>query len=458
MSEGYRKMNKNPYLRGNFAPVHDELDVPNLNVSGEIPRDLQGIYLRNGPNPAFVPLSYTYPFDGDGMIHAVTITNGQAYYRNRYVETRELLKERKAGRALYQSILKPAPLEPEWADPEDQPIAFKNGAFIHIIQYAKKYLAMSEGAQAYVMSAELKTLGPWQAPGGKQPFNVGPHTRLDAKTGDLWLINYDLLPPYLTIYQMDKEGKIIAYWDIEKPHSTMIHDFVITENYVIIFDCPIVFDIQQIQRGGAVLNWRPELGTRIGLFSRKNGKMHWLQSEAFFVFHFANAYEINNKIIVDFVKHSEFFSTDTKTHPQLSRTIIDLNSGNVTHKILADYLVEFPRLREDLNGLMHRYIYVISKTGDPTNQSFTALVKYDAENQQIKLHDFGPDKEIGEAVFAPANTNKAEDDGYLLCFVYDKIKNSSELAILDAVNLDYLAQIQMPQRIPHGLHGTWVAQ
>ena len=125
-----------PYPSGNFAPVHDELEVKNLSVIGEIPKDLTGIYMRNGPNPAFQPLSYTFPFDGDGMIHAVYITNGQAHYRNRYVETKGLVKERKAGRAPYGGLLNIISMDPEWVDPEDYPIAIKNGAIIPIIRHA----------------------------------------------------------------------------------------------------------------------------------------------------------------------------------------------------------------------------------------------------------------------------------------------------------------------------------
>ena len=48
-----------PYLQGNNAPVHEEIDVANLPVDGELPPDLEGIYMRNGPNPAFDPISYT---------------------------------------------------------------------------------------------------------------------------------------------------------------------------------------------------------------------------------------------------------------------------------------------------------------------------------------------------------------------------------------------------------------
>ena len=39
------------YLSGNFAPVHDEVDVADLPVSGASPRSSNGRLLRNGPNP-----------------------------------------------------------------------------------------------------------------------------------------------------------------------------------------------------------------------------------------------------------------------------------------------------------------------------------------------------------------------------------------------------------------------
>lgn len=68
---GYKMPESNPFLRGNFAPIHDESDYGELTVKGKIPEELNGVYMRNGPNPAFAPMSYTYPFDGDGMIHAI---------------------------------------------------------------------------------------------------------------------------------------------------------------------------------------------------------------------------------------------------------------------------------------------------------------------------------------------------------------------------------------------------
>src|SRR5271165_7546814 len=87
----------NPFLRGNYAPWREEGDAFDLEVEGEVPRELNGVLYRIGPNPAFAPLGRYHWFDGDGMVHAIKLENGRASYRNRYVRTPGLLAEMKAG-------------------------------------------------------------------------------------------------------------------------------------------------------------------------------------------------------------------------------------------------------------------------------------------------------------------------------------------------------------------------
>jgi len=456
-------MQNNPYLSGNYAPVKDELEVRNLKIVGEIPKDLTGIYMRNGPNPEFTPISYTYPLDGDGMIHAVYLENGEAHYRNRFVETKGLLKERKAGKALYGSILNPIPLEPEWTDAEDVPIAIKDNPTIHVVRHAGKYLALSEGGPAYEISGQLKTVGKWN-PLNTTPLSVCAHTRLDPLNGDLWFVNYDHTPPYLTLYCVNNKGVVTKKLDIEKSHCSMIHDFVLTKNYVIIFDCPLVLDINQVMSGGSVIKWRPELGGRIGLISRNGKKIQWLETEPFFVFHFANAYENKNDLIIDYVRYEngDFIIGNVEEReisPLLYRTVINLHSGMVKHVPLDDRVVEFPRIREDCDTMSHQFIYTPTRTADmAASQGFNAIIKYDVKNQSSQMYKFGQHAQVGEPVFAPTKVQHSEDSGCLMLYVYDAISEKSEFVILDAKNFSDspLARIQMPRRIPSGFHGSWM--
>jgi carotenoid cleavage dioxygenase-like enzyme len=136
----------NPYLSGVFAPVDNELDIADLPVIGKIPEDLRGVYLRNGPNAKFPPLgSYTYPLDGDGMIHGVWLADGRAHYRNRYVLTKGLEAEIRAGRALWGGLLTPVKPPPELAGPDPDPEGFKLTPFINIVRHAHRFLALNEG-------------------------------------------------------------------------------------------------------------------------------------------------------------------------------------------------------------------------------------------------------------------------------------------------------------------------
>lgn len=90
-----------PFLTGEFAPNSEELELTELPVEGKIPDDLNGVYLRNGPNPMFEPKAMYHIFDGDGMIHAGHFRNGQFTYRNKYVRTADLQKKIDAGEELF---------------------------------------------------------------------------------------------------------------------------------------------------------------------------------------------------------------------------------------------------------------------------------------------------------------------------------------------------------------------
>lgn len=450
----------NPFLKGNYAPVHDELDVDNLQIIGQIPSELEGAYMRNGPNPLFPPISYTFPFDGDGMIHAIYIADGKAHYRNRFVKTKGYLAEKKAGKAIYGGIMHPIMPDPKLIGPDGDPGPFKNGAFIHIIRHAGHYLAMWEGGPAYEMDIKLGTLGEWQPIGSKKPIPVVPHTRFDPKTGELWLINYDIEPPYLSVYQIDKQGKLQTKVDIDKPYSTMMHDFLLTENYVIFYDCPVVFDADKLMSGKDIISWKPELGVRIGVMHRKTHNIEWFHTDAFFVFHFANAYENKDEIIIDFVRHPylEFIdSGNDEVNHTLFRTKLNLSKKTVANEQLDDRHIEFPRIKETQDTLQHRFVYTPGKMIEKT-ENFHALIKYDVETQSTQIHDFGSTHEIGEAVFVPRKNATHEDDGYLMLFVYDKTENNSEFVILNAAHLSDqpIARVKLPRRIPHGLHGTWM--
>src|ERR1700738_4010899 len=87
-----------PYRTGPWRPQTTEWDANDLTaVEGEVPRDLDGIYLRNTENPLHPAFKTYHPFDGDGMLHVVGFRDGKAFYRNRFIQTGAFLAKREGG-------------------------------------------------------------------------------------------------------------------------------------------------------------------------------------------------------------------------------------------------------------------------------------------------------------------------------------------------------------------------
>ena len=348
----------NPHLSGNFAPVWDERDEAGLPlVEGRIPERLEGAYLRNGPNPLFEPPSYTYPYDGDGMLHAVYLSGGKARYRNRFVETRGLRAERREGRALYGGIADPRLPAPERLRPEDDPGPVKDGAFIHVIAHGGLLLALHEAAPAYALTWELETLGEWRA-GTDAPLCLGAHTRRHPRSGARYALNYSLEEPWVELLRIDPAGSLGARRRIALAQPTMLHDFVLTERHAVLVCGPAVFDLAAMAGGEGLLQWRPELGTRIAVVPLDGGPVAWLEAEPFFVFHFAKGFEQGGRIVLDYVRHQRLqpgVAARSKAAgpglpPRHHRLVLDPAAGRLEDAPLCDLPAEFPRADERSDG------------------------------------------------------------------------------------------------------------
>ena len=459
-----RESRTNPFLQGNFGPVRSEDDYAELRVIGALPRELNGTYYRNGPNPAFEPKGRYHWFDGDGMIHAVTLRDGKATYRNRWVRSRGLDEERQAGRALYPGLLDISVAMTEAPQ-------FKNTANTNIVFHANRLLALMEGAlPTQLQAGTLETLGEYDFK-GKLQTAMTAHPKTDPETGEMLFFGYAPFPPYLTYHVADKDGRLVRSAEIDIAWPSMIHDFVTTRDYVIFILCPLVFSIENVAANGTLFTWEPERGTRIGVMPRSGGNadVKWYSTEASYVFHPMNAYAEGQRLVVEVARFGKLTFMDPsgqekpqgpEVNPRLHRWTIDLAAGTLRSEPLDDRIAEFPRVNEGKVGLQHRYGYMAgagaSMEGPPT---FNAIYKYDHQTGRQETHDFGPGKGCGEAVFVPRSTTAAEDEGYLMTFVYDAANNRSEFVLLDAPNVggEPIARVQIPRRVPYGFHGNWVS-
>jgi carotenoid cleavage dioxygenase len=430
------------HLRGNYAPVGREVTAFDLPVRGAIPRELSGLYLRNGPNPKSG--SSPHWFLGDGMVHGVRLENGRAaWYRNRWVRTRPL------------------------ADPElsfvqedgsvDRTIGVAN---TNVIGHAGRIYALVENGFPHELSPELDTLGVRDFD-GKLTSAFTAHPKLCPKTGELHFFGYGFFPPFLVYHVLDAAGNLVRSHEIPVPGPTMMHDFAITERHVLFMDLPVVFDIEiALARSGMPYHWSDDYGARIGVMPRSGGPadLRWYEIEPCYVFHPWNAFEAaDGRIVLDVARYPELWRQGASEFDTASahRFTLDPKSGNAKEERLDERPIEFPRIDDRLGGSRHRYGYTVAAVGG-ANEGFRGLLKYDFEKGGSVEHDFGPGCATGEAVFVPAG--RGEDEGYLLSFVYDEASDSSKLVILDAQAFAKppLAEVPLPQRVPFGFHGNWI--
>ncbi len=469
-----------PELCGRFEPVRTEIDASDLPVQGELPRDLSGAYFRNGPNPRFAPLgSYTYPLEGDGMVHGLWLEEGRARYANRWVRTRGMAAEEQAGHALYGGLLTPAFVDMTLLGPDPDPgWPFRLDPFINVVCHAGRYLALEEGTPPYEITPELGTVGLYDF-GGALP-GMCAHPKFDPVTGEMVLFRYDVEEPYLTWAVVGPDGIVTMgptpVSGVDRGY--MVHDFAITEHYVVLVIGPGVLDVEAMLSGGAVLQWRPELGTRIAVIPRDGSHgPRWIETEAFWVWHFANAYEANAheanaheaggaddlRIVVDFPWWSSLGFAVEQSEPlrgSLARATLDPERCRIDLSHVEERATEFPRIDDRLVGRPHRYLTVVSNSGraELVRGEHDQLVRYDMASGRSQAFDC--EAVVGEVVFAPRSGATDELDGYYLAFASSVgAERSARFLVWDATHFPAppLAEVVIPQRVPNGLHGNWFA-
>ncbi len=434
------------HLLGNGRPVTEEQTISELKVTGSIPSELDGRYVRTGANP----LSGTsaHPFFGDGMMHGVRLRDGKAeWYRNRYVQT--------------PFITNPGV---DVLDPSVMMDMKSSKANTHVIGHAGKILVLEEGHFPYVVDGDLGTVGPTDF-GGVLKGSFTAHPKTCPVTGELLAFGYSPLEPYLRYLRVSATGELVQTENITVGGPTMMHDFNITRNHVIFMDLPAVFNMELAMSGDIPIRWDDNYPARLGVMPRDgtDEQVTWYDINPCYVFHPMNSYEEGDTIVLDVARFSHMWRESSMDFPspELWRWTINTVMGKVSEEQIDDRGAEFPRVADSVIGLKHRYGYMMATSdlgnvGDPMSAS-GSILKYDRENGRRTEIEFGRGRMGGEAVFVPSANPKSEDDGYLMTYVYDASTDESSFVIMDAATMDNtpVASIELP-RIPNGFHGSWI--
>jgi carotenoid cleavage dioxygenase-like enzyme len=244
----------------------------------------------------------------------------------------------------------------------------------------------------------------------------------------------------------------------------LIHDFAITERYVVLVVGPLRFDLDAMMSGGQPLAWKPELGTRIALVRRdRQGPTRWIHTDAFWAWHYANAFDDDGGLVqLDMPWSSAPGIMQTPAERAtvvgaFARATIDPERGTIDVHHLDANMLEFPRIDDRRIGARHRYVTVAGRSADPAVRAgeHDQLHRYDMVAGTSVRYDAGA--ALGEPVFVPRAGGTDELDGYYLAYASDLSADRTSLLVFDAGRFPDppVATVHMPRRVPNGLHGNW---
>lgn len=451
-----------PFLQGAFAPVGKEVTAFDLPVTGRIPHELNGRYLRNGPNVLGLedPRAHHW-MRGDGMVHGVRLRDGRAeWYRNRWVRS--------------------AAVAEKLGEPYPGPVPELDYACnTHVIAHNGRILTLLEsGPLPYELDGELNTVGPYDF-GGTLSDTFTAHTKLDADAGELHAVTYSPMWDHVRHLVVDQAGRVVRTTRIPMTGSPFMHDFALTKRYVVLFDVPITFDPEAAAAGDPVpYIWNDRHPARVGVLPRAGGRVRWFEAPRIMYSHTLNAYDDGASIVVDLTTFpAPFYAAGRGSGgpgatgtPSLDRWTVDLTRGRVRTSRLDDRPQEYPRVHEALVAQRHRYGYSAAAAemfqayeavdGVPPDRAFSnALIKHDLRRGTSEVHRFPRGAAAGEAVFVPASDHPAaEDDGYAVAYVHNPERNASDLVILAAQDFTGkpVARVHLPVPVPLGFHGSWI--
>ncbi|KAK3270750.1 hypothetical protein CYMTET_20867 [Cymbomonas tetramitiformis] len=452
---------------GNNIPVEQEVTAKSLPVVGTMPADLDGVFLRTGPNPKFPVINeeqYGW-FDGDGHIHGIQVAHDAqskealVSYSNRWVETSKLLQEEEVNKAIF-----PNPAGSHgWVgfyELAKESIAESSGKVdiskklatgslgrgnTALLYHHNKLYGLYEGDAPYGLQvlchAAIQTLE-WETNGLSFPFTA--HPKIDAVNGECVFFGaQSTAKPYLTMGVMSADGTVtrtVPVTDIAQPK--FIHDFAITTHFMVIMDLPLTFDFNNPLKhpvNGESILFKPEIGARLGLLPRTEigqqalgldsmNKLKWFDlPSACFVFHVFNAFEVSQtrsatadpeaalptavrllacrmaNIDMAIMRDPSYFKDDMVM--EVFQFDLDITTGKAAQTTVAKGTYgEFPMVNPRTVSIKSQYGYMASYIPQPGTTWWSG-----GEFPRVVKIDFDSGKMVGEVAFADCIPRKSAD-------------------------------------------------
>ncbi|MGE0315386.1 MAG: carotenoid oxygenase family protein [Lautropia sp.] len=458
-----------PWTLGYVGLQSDAPPMP-LNARGRLPAELRGAFYRNGPARHMLGgQRYHHLFDGDGMVQRYALSDDGIVHQGRFVRTEKYLADTEAGRPVRAAF----GTNPPGADPIGSPDAI-NVANTSVVSHGGELMALWEGGSATVLDARtLATRAPkvWSAEYAGMPFSAHPKIEPD---GTLWNFGVSSARGMLSIYRVKPTGELDRATTFAVPDIAMVHDFAVTEHYLVFLLPPLVFDADRAAAGATFLDshvWRPSLGMRVLVLHKDRlDTQQWFELPAGFVFHIGNACEERGVIRLDYIRSPSAWNATTgmkalmrgryepREYPNVALLEIDPKAGRA-RQVLLPQVAEFPRVDPRVVGRRYAQVFAAARVDPGPRPGFDAVIRVDVVGGQCDSYRYGRDVMVEEHVFVPRREGEGrEGDGWLVGTALDLARRQMLFSVFDARRLSDgpVMQATMPRVMPLGLHGIFV--
>lgn len=417
------------------------------------------------------------------------------------MRTEKFIREREAQRALLG----------KYRNRFTDAVEFKvrSTANTNIFYFNGKLLACKEDSPPYAMNPyTLETIGLENFDGQLPSLTFTAHPKLDPRTGELVCFGYEAKgdgTPDVCYYSISPDGKFTEVVWLVAPEVAMIHDFAVTQNYVVFPLIPQTCDFDRLKAGGEHWQWNSAIPFYIGVLPRRGATgsdvkvlllvasvgepaltcFQWFRAPNAFPGHTSNAYETSDgRIVLDLPLSDQnvfFWWPDADGNAPDPRTIradlvrfhIDPKADNLILKVSETILnqdCEFPRIDDRFSMSEYEHCFfdlmdlslgtefeAIAPVMGGGYALYNAIGHLNVKTGHFEKYFPGPRHMVQECVFIPKGDDAKEGDGFVMFLVNNYQTMSSELHILDTEDFQKaVAKVFLPMRLRAGLHGNWV--